>query len=177
MGFLNAMQSLAHVVLSDTGSDEEQTDSGHMQDAKCVDLLVKPVKSATISVQTSDVEIDTEPEKNVNNQQNSNSIDRLVSSLAVDTNGDETASESLVETRLSLESRYVQQETTENSCSADVEAVDYVWYGCYGSNMLKERFLCYLQGGQVYEIPFSVSGTTLQCHLFLFLTLLRTMMY
>lgn len=24
----------------------------------------------------------------------------------------------------------------------------YVWYACYGSNLLEERFLCYLQGGQ-----------------------------
>lgn len=24
----------------------------------------------------------------------------------------------------------------------------YVWYACYGSNLLKERFLCYLQGGK-----------------------------
>jgi len=25
---------------------------------------------------------------------------------------------------------------------------DKVWYGCYGSNMLEERFLCYIKGGQ-----------------------------
>ena len=25
---------------------------------------------------------------------------------------------------------------------------DKVWYACYGSNMLEERFLCYIEGGQ-----------------------------
>ena len=23
-----------------------------------------------------------------------------------------------------------------------------VWYACYGSNLLKERFLCYIRGGR-----------------------------
>lgn len=26
---------------------------------------------------------------------------------------------------------------------------DLVWYVCYGSNLLKSRFLCYIQGGQI----------------------------
>lgn len=25
---------------------------------------------------------------------------------------------------------------------------NYVWYACYGSNLLEERFLCYIQGGK-----------------------------
>lgn len=25
---------------------------------------------------------------------------------------------------------------------------DKIWYGCYGSNILEERFLCYIKGGQ-----------------------------
>ncbi|MGX1752144.1 hypothetical protein [Sphingobacterium sp. NPDC055346] len=25
---------------------------------------------------------------------------------------------------------------------------DKVWYACYGSNLLKDRFYCYIQGGQ-----------------------------
>jgi hypothetical protein len=24
---------------------------------------------------------------------------------------------------------------------------DQIWYACYGSNILQERFLCYIQGG------------------------------
>lgn len=28
------------------------------------------------------------------------------------------------------------------------EEQDKVWYACYGSNILEERFLCYIQGGQ-----------------------------
>lgn len=28
------------------------------------------------------------------------------------------------------------------------ERQDKVWYACYGSNLLEERFLCYIQGGQ-----------------------------
>ena len=26
---------------------------------------------------------------------------------------------------------------------------DYVWYACYGSNLLEERFLCYIKGGKI----------------------------
>ena len=25
---------------------------------------------------------------------------------------------------------------------------DQIWYACYGSSILEERFLCYIQGGQ-----------------------------
>ena len=32
----------------------------------------------------------------------------------------------------------------------------YVWYASYGSNMSKERFLCYIRGG-------SVEGMTKRC--------------
>lgn len=35
---------------------------------------------------------------------------------------------------------------------ADHEGADvskYVWYACYGSNVWKPRFMCYIQGGQV----------------------------
>jgi len=28
-----------------------------------------------------------------------------------------------------------------------IQMSDYVWYTCYGSNLLKSRFLCYLRGG------------------------------
>lgn len=30
-----------------------------------------------------------------------------------------------------------------------VELSKYVWYACYGSNVWKPRFMCYIQGGQV----------------------------
>lgn len=29
------------------------------------------------------------------------------------------------------------------------ESSKYVWYACYGSNVWKPRFMCYIQGGQV----------------------------
>ncbi|XP_077222895.1 histone deacetylase 5 [Tasmannia lanceolata] len=35
----------------------------------------------------------------------------------------------------------------------------YVWYGSYGSNMWKERFLCYIEGGQVMGMQKPCSGS------------------
>jgi len=28
------------------------------------------------------------------------------------------------------------------------EAVDYVWYACYGSNINTQRFMLYIEGGE-----------------------------
>lgn len=33
-----------------------------------------------------------------------------------------------------------------------------VWYACYGSNMLQERFLCYIKGGQPAGANTSYNG-------------------
>ena len=30
-----------------------------------------------------------------------------------------------------------------------MEKNNLVWYACYGSNLLKKRFLCYIQGGKI----------------------------
>jgi hypothetical protein len=32
---------------------------------------------------------------------------------------------------------------------APIEPLQYVWYASYGSNMCKERFMCYIRGGSV----------------------------
>jgi hypothetical protein len=32
-----------------------------------------------------------------------------------------------------------------NKSESDAES--YIWYAAYGSNLLKERFMCYLKGG------------------------------
>lgn len=38
----------------------------------------------------------------------------------------------------------------QNDADQEVsESSKYVWYACYGSNVWKPRFLCYIQGGQV----------------------------
>ncbi|XP_023633606.1 histone deacetylase 5 isoform X1 [Capsella rubella] len=48
--------------------------------------------------------------------------------------------------KLSIEN--YQVDTASTSWRADLAKVD-VWYACFGSNMWKPRFLCYIQGGQV----------------------------
>ena len=142
------MQKLVHVALSDKESDEEQleADDGHIQNVENVNVPVEPVITSDFSIQTSGVKIDSQSGDNASgDQHNSKSIDEIVSSLTIDTNGDDTASEGFIAT----------------SFNADIEAVAYVWYACYGSNMWKDRFLCYLQGGQVNEIPLSFSPPSL----------------
>ena len=37
---------------------------------------------------------------------------------------------------------------------------DKVWYACYGSNILKERFLCYIKGGQPNGAKTNYEGCT-----------------
>lgn len=40
------------------------------------------------------------------------------------------------------------------------ELQDKVWYACYGSNMLEERFLCYIKGGQPKGATTNYKGCT-----------------
>lgn len=35
---------------------------------------------------------------------------------------------------------------------------DHVWYACYGSNLLQQRFLCYIRGGQAPGSKFTNPG-------------------
>ena len=37
---------------------------------------------------------------------------------------------------------------------------DYVWYVSYGSNMLRERFLCYIKGDPMKEAPTVIHART-----------------
>src|SRR5665647_253479 len=37
---------------------------------------------------------------------------------------------------------------------------DKVWYACYGSNILEERFLCYIQGGKPLGAKTTYKGCT-----------------
>ena len=149
------MQKLVHVTLSDTDSDGEQleADDCHTQNVENVNVPVEPVITSDFSIQTSGVAIGSQSGDNASDQHNSKSIGEIVSSLTIDTNGDDTASEGFIETSLSVESKEAAQMIVGSSFNADIEAVAYVWYACYGSNMWKDRFLCYLQGGQVNEIP------------------------
>jgi len=50
----------------------------------------------------------------------------------------------------------------------DTDKNNYVWYVCYGSNMLRERFLCYIKGGRYREFnrpltPCSDTSEPIQC--------------
>ena len=40
---------------------------------------------------------------------------------------------------------------TAENISMKFNKRDHIWYVCYGSNMLNERFLCYLKGGAFRE--------------------------
>lgn len=37
----------------------------------------------------------------------------------------------------------------EASGAGDIVEPSYMWYACYGSNMWRPRFMCYIQGGKV----------------------------
>lgn len=45
---------------------------------------------------------------------------------------------------------YIYMEDTMNYKKISTWKKDYIWYVSYGSNMLKERFMCYIEGGS-YE--------------------------
>lgn len=39
--------------------------------------------------------------------------------------------------------------TGEAPVSDEVVESSHIWYACYGSNMWKKRFMCYIEGGMV----------------------------
>ncbi|CAH8305491.1 unnamed protein product [Eruca vesicaria subsp. sativa] len=50
--------------------------------------------------------------------------------------------------KLNIENHQVDTKVSTSSWRSDLSKVD-VWYASFGSNMWKQRFLCYIQGGQV----------------------------
>lgn len=44
----------------------------------------------------------------------------------------------------------VMNDIAGESIEDDGPEFSHVWYACYGSNMYSSRFMCYIQGGQVY---------------------------
>lgn len=45
----------------------------------------------------------------------------------------------------------VERDLSSTVEDPDVEIVEssHIWYACYGSNMYKPRFMCYIEGGKV----------------------------
>ncbi|KAJ4872002.1 Histone deacetylase 5 [Raphanus sativus] len=50
--------------------------------------------------------------------------------------------------KLNIENHQVDTKVSTSSWRSDLSKVD-VWYASFGSNMWKQRFLCYIEGGQV----------------------------
>ncbi|XP_068655678.1 histone deacetylase 5 [Aristolochia californica] len=51
-----------------------------------------------------------------------------------------------------------QTSETSDSWRSDYAKID-IWYGSYGSNMWKPRFLCYIEGGQVEDMQKTCPGS------------------
>ncbi|KAJ6738588.1 HISTONE DEACETYLASE [Salix koriyanagi] len=50
--------------------------------------------------------------------------------------------------KLKVEDSQDQVVTSSSSWRTELSKID-IWYACFGSNMWKPRFLCYIEGGQV----------------------------
>ncbi|MBL0236650.1 MAG: hypothetical protein IPQ02_08595 [Saprospiraceae bacterium] len=45
-----------------------------------------------------------------------------------------------------------------------INKLDYIWYASYGSNLLEERFQCYIKGGMPKGSTKTYLGCRIQIH-------------